>query len=185
MPCLRRSVAGLSLRSPGFDPRPVYVRRVVHKVTVGPAFLQVLRFSPASAILPTLHTHFHLHDVNLQSEGRVAAICLLHTCRRQQARFTRIIWILLVQLIVSHTQWNTRYCYLLKNNGEQGATLLTEGGLKLVRVFGVLSCEDMGGNPRELFVMIIRNTEATINEFPLVSFPFLEWSARPCGPPTP
>jgi len=28
----------------------------------------------------------------------------------------------LVQLIVSHTQWNKSYCYLLKNNGEQGAT---------------------------------------------------------------
>jgi hypothetical protein len=44
-----------------FDHRPVYVRFVVDKVALGQAFLRVPRLSPSSIILPTLHTHNHLH----------------------------------------------------------------------------------------------------------------------------
>jgi hypothetical protein len=56
-------------------------------------------------------------------------------------------------------------------------------------VLGKVSCcgEDTvyGNNPRKLFVRIIRNSEVRINEFPLFSFPFLKFSAQPCGAPTP
>jgi hypothetical protein len=45
----------------GFDPRPVHVRSVVDKVTLGQVFLQVLRFHPVSIIQPMLHTHLHLY----------------------------------------------------------------------------------------------------------------------------
>jgi len=50
-PWLRRLVAGLSQRTPGFDPRSVYMRFVVDKVTLGQVFHRVLRF--------TLSVSFH------------------------------------------------------------------------------------------------------------------------------
>ena len=40
-PCLRRLVAGLSARKPGFDPRSVHVRFIVDKVANGTGFFQV------------------------------------------------------------------------------------------------------------------------------------------------
>ena len=157
MPWLRWLVAGLSPRSPSFYPRSVYVRFAVHKVAVGPVFLQVIRFPPASAILPTLHTHFHLHDVHIQSECRIAAICLLHTCRRKQARFTRIIYIFLIMV----------------------------GAKVSVRVRCLVLVKIHGNSLGKLFIQIIRNSEVRINEFPLFSLHFLKCSARPCGAPTP
>ena len=39
VPWLRRLVAGLSPRRPGFDPGPVHVRFVVDKVALGQVFL--------------------------------------------------------------------------------------------------------------------------------------------------
>jgi hypothetical protein len=54
---LRRVVAALSPRRPGFDPRTVYVRFVVDTVALGRVFLPVLRFSPVSIIPPKLHTY--------------------------------------------------------------------------------------------------------------------------------
>jgi hypothetical protein len=61
LPWLRRLVAGLSPRRPGFDPRSVHMGFVVDKVALGLVFLPVLQFSPVSIIPPMLHTHLHLH----------------------------------------------------------------------------------------------------------------------------
>ena len=61
MPSLRRLVAGFSPRRPVFNPRPVDVRFVMDKMTMGQVLLQVLRFSPVSIIPPILHTHLHPH----------------------------------------------------------------------------------------------------------------------------
>jgi hypothetical protein len=55
VPWLRRLVAGLSPRRPGFDPLSVHVVFVVDKVALGQAFLRVLRFSPVNFIPPVLH----------------------------------------------------------------------------------------------------------------------------------
>jgi hypothetical protein len=44
VPWLRRLVAGLSLRRPGFDPGSVHVGFVVDKVALGQAFLRVVAF---------------------------------------------------------------------------------------------------------------------------------------------
>ena len=52
---LRRLVAGLSPRRPGFDPGSVHVGFVVNKVALGQGFLWVLRFLPVNFIPPLLH----------------------------------------------------------------------------------------------------------------------------------
>jgi hypothetical protein len=52
---LRRLVAGLSPRRPGFDPRSVHVGFVVDQVALGQDFPRVLRFSPVSFFPPVLH----------------------------------------------------------------------------------------------------------------------------------
>jgi len=51
---LRLLVAGVSLWRPGFEPSPIHLGIVVHKVTPGQIFLRVLLFSPLTIILPTL-----------------------------------------------------------------------------------------------------------------------------------
>jgi hypothetical protein len=56
---LRRLVAGLSLRSPGFEPRSIHVGFVVEKVALGQVFLRVLRFSPVNIIPPSLSNSYH------------------------------------------------------------------------------------------------------------------------------
>jgi hypothetical protein len=55
VPWLRRLVASLSPRRPGFDPGSVHVRFVVNKVALGEVFPPVLRFSPINFIPPVLH----------------------------------------------------------------------------------------------------------------------------------
>jgi hypothetical protein len=55
VPWLRRLIAGLSPRRPGFDSGSVHVGFVVDKVALGQVFLRVLRFSPVSFIPPVLH----------------------------------------------------------------------------------------------------------------------------------
>jgi hypothetical protein len=55
VPWLRRLVAGLPPRRPGFDAGSVHVGFVVDKVALGQLFLPVLRFSTASFIPPVLH----------------------------------------------------------------------------------------------------------------------------------
>jgi hypothetical protein len=55
VPWLRRLVAGLSPRRPGFDPKSVQVGYVVDKVALGQVFLRVLQFSPVNFIPLVLH----------------------------------------------------------------------------------------------------------------------------------
>jgi hypothetical protein len=55
VPWLRRSVASLSPRRPGFHPGPVHVGFMVDKVALGPVFPRELRFSPANFNPPVLH----------------------------------------------------------------------------------------------------------------------------------
>ena len=55
VPWLRPLVAGLSPRTPGFDPGSVHLGFVVDKVAVGQVFLRILRFSPVNFIPPVLH----------------------------------------------------------------------------------------------------------------------------------
>jgi hypothetical protein len=56
VPWLRRLVAGLPLRRPGFDPRSVHVVILVDKVTLGQVFSpRILQFSPVNCIPPVLH----------------------------------------------------------------------------------------------------------------------------------
>jgi hypothetical protein len=66
---LRRSVAGLSPRRPGFDTRPVYVRTVVDKGALGQIFLPVLRFYPVTTIPLVLHTDIHLQTALMRKLG--------------------------------------------------------------------------------------------------------------------
>jgi len=63
VPWLRRLVAGLSPRRPGFAPGSVHVGFVVDKVALGQVFLRVLRFSPVSIIPPWFSILiYHLGD---------------------------------------------------------------------------------------------------------------------------
>jgi hypothetical protein len=55
VPCLRRLVAGLSPRRPGFDPGSVHVGFVVDKVALGQVFSRLLRFFPVNFKPPELH----------------------------------------------------------------------------------------------------------------------------------
>jgi hypothetical protein len=56
VPWLRRLVAGLPQRRPGFDPGLVYVGFVVDKVALGQGFFyRERRFSPVNFIPPVLH----------------------------------------------------------------------------------------------------------------------------------
>jgi hypothetical protein len=55
VPWLRRLVAGLSPRRPGFDPGSVHVGFVVDKVALGQVFPRVLRFSPVNFTPPVVH----------------------------------------------------------------------------------------------------------------------------------
>jgi hypothetical protein len=55
VPWLRRLVAGLSPRRPGFEPGSVHVGFVVEKVILIRVFPRVLRFSPVHFIPPVLH----------------------------------------------------------------------------------------------------------------------------------
>jgi len=57
--CLRRLVAGLSTRRPGFESRPLLSRIVVNKMALGHVFPSTTVFS--GIIPPQLHTHLHLH----------------------------------------------------------------------------------------------------------------------------
>jgi hypothetical protein len=54
-PWLRRLVAGLSSRRPGFDPGSVHVGFMVDKLALGQVSPQVLRFSPVNFIPLVLH----------------------------------------------------------------------------------------------------------------------------------
>jgi hypothetical protein len=68
VPSSRRSVAGLSPRRTGFDPRLVHVRSVVFRVALGQVhlrgFLHQYHFTTG-----LLHTHLHLHVVLFLLQG--------------------------------------------------------------------------------------------------------------------
>jgi len=53
---LRPFVVSRSMRSLGFDPRPLHFGFVVDKVTLGQVFLRTHQLYPASIIPPVLHT---------------------------------------------------------------------------------------------------------------------------------
>jgi len=57
VPRLRWFFAGLLTRRYGIDPWPVHVGFKVDKVALAQVFLPVLRFSPVTITLPTIHTH--------------------------------------------------------------------------------------------------------------------------------
>jgi hypothetical protein len=59
LPWLRRLVAGLSLRSPGFALGSIHVGFVVDKVTLGQVFLRVFRFFPVSIITPSFSVRIY------------------------------------------------------------------------------------------------------------------------------
>jgi hypothetical protein len=69
VPWLRKKVAGLSQRTPFFDPMSV-LGLVVGKVTLGHVSLRVLWFYPVRIITPMLHNHLHLHVVLNQKDQR-------------------------------------------------------------------------------------------------------------------
>ena len=54
MPWLKLSVARLSQRRFGLNPRPVHVGFVVDKLALGQGYVRVIRFSPVSSI-PLVH----------------------------------------------------------------------------------------------------------------------------------
>jgi hypothetical protein len=71
VPWLRRLVAGLSPRRPGFNPGSVNVGFVVDKVALGQVFPRVLRFSPANFIPPVFH-YLEKQKKNIHLYHRVA-----------------------------------------------------------------------------------------------------------------
>jgi len=58
-----RLVAGMSLRSSGFEAKSFYVRFVVDKVALGQDSLRVLQLFLVSTIPPMLQTHSSITDV--------------------------------------------------------------------------------------------------------------------------
>jgi hypothetical protein len=60
--CGRRLVADLSLRSPRFIPRAVYVKLVMNEVELGQVFLQVLLFCLVHVIPPKLYSNISFID---------------------------------------------------------------------------------------------------------------------------
>jgi hypothetical protein len=62
-----KSVASLSQHKPGFNPGSGHVGFVADEVKVEQIFRPVLRFSPASTIPSTLHTHFHLNPARTRT----------------------------------------------------------------------------------------------------------------------
>lgn len=59
-PWLRKYVAGLSTRRPGFDPRSAHVRIVVGRVAEEQVLFRGLRFSSVHITAPTFHIHLHV-----------------------------------------------------------------------------------------------------------------------------
>jgi hypothetical protein len=54
-------VAGLSQQKPGFDSRPVHVKFVVDKVSVGQVLFRELRFCPVTVIVPMIRSCYNLN----------------------------------------------------------------------------------------------------------------------------
>jgi hypothetical protein len=69
---LRRLVAGLSPRRPGFAPGSVHVGILVDKLALRQVLLRVLRFSPANIIPPLPHIHLSPPHEVFDSSDQVA-----------------------------------------------------------------------------------------------------------------
>jgi hypothetical protein len=70
VPRLRRLIAGLSQRRPGFDPGSVHVGFVVDKEALAQIFLRVLRLS--------LSVAFHLCSIKWKSRKNIIFLIGLH-----------------------------------------------------------------------------------------------------------
>jgi len=71
VPWLRWSVADVSPRTSGFDPRPVSVRFVADKLALEQGSPAVLLFSPVVSIVPPLlHPHLHLNVALARTKKR-------------------------------------------------------------------------------------------------------------------
>jgi hypothetical protein len=73
VPWLRRLVAGLSLRRPGFDPGSA-VRFVVNNVALGQFSPRVLRFSPVNFIPPVLRLLVKMKKLLSSSQGCIISL---------------------------------------------------------------------------------------------------------------
>lgn len=86
VPWVRWSVAGISPRSPGFDPRPT----AAHKLALGQPFLRVLWRSVVSIIPSILHTHSHLNILTAIIRG-TSGWSFWTLCRYQGAMDTEVL----------------------------------------------------------------------------------------------
>jgi len=71
--CWAKTAGGgdLSPRRPGFDPRSVYLKLVVDKLTLENVYLLIILLSPVSIIPTVLHTHIHIHiALTIRTKGR-------------------------------------------------------------------------------------------------------------------
>ena len=89
---LRRLVAGLSPRRPGFDPRSIYVRFVLKSVELRQVSFRIFLFTPTNITPLLLHTDFHLYILGV----------FRNTDERSQGKFTNAnfhaeIWRMLVK----------------------------------------------------------------------------------------
>jgi hypothetical protein len=70
MPRLRRRVAGLSRRGPGFDPGSIHVRFLVDKVVLGPGFSPCTSVSHSTYHSANAPHFFYLHTTLLRRTSR-------------------------------------------------------------------------------------------------------------------
>jgi hypothetical protein len=61
VPTLRRLVAGLTPRRPGFDSRSIHVRFVLVKVALGQVSVRVVVY-PVGMLSPVFYTYLYRHD---------------------------------------------------------------------------------------------------------------------------
>jgi hypothetical protein len=87
VPWLRRLVAGLSPRRPGFDPGSVHLGFVVDKVVLGQVLLRVLRLSPVNYIAPMLHYNGKAEKTSSSSSSSQGCTISLQGCGESVASF--------------------------------------------------------------------------------------------------
>jgi len=86
VPWTRWSFAGISPRSPGFDPRPT----AAHKLPLGQPFLRVLQRSVVGIIPSILHIHSHLNTLTAIIRG-TNGWSLWTLCRYRGALDTEVL----------------------------------------------------------------------------------------------
>jgi len=121
LPWLRHSVADFSMLCPGFDPRLVHVRFVVHKVTLGQVSLPVLHFSPVSIIPPTLDTSLHPHvALTGRTNGRSVGTFNKQCCFGNRGTLVRKIFSLRYPVV-----WQAARCE--RHGGTPSTTTTSKG----------------------------------------------------------